>query len=236
MAACRICRKASILTAKRAALPNTPPNLSKLSDDLANARLEINICMKACGLQSFSVPGSSPESLIARIMRLCSSRAIAASLSACCCDCMVRACYFPFDKWKMSNEKAYSARPPPPGPDGVEAPCLSQGGVLIRPETLNENVPTTSFIASVSQVSIRWMVLLLRRPGEILDGFQEVSSGDRMDGVANLVMEVPDPLQDCFDLFHLHLPFHQTSDLGLGFPIPSGRSRNRECGFAGAEI
>ncbi|KAH0449926.1 hypothetical protein IEQ34_020618 [Dendrobium chrysotoxum] len=118
-------------------------------------------------------------------------------------------------------------------PDGVEAPCLSQGGVLIRPETLNENVPTTSFIASVAQVSIRWMVLFLRRPGKILDGFQEVSSGDRMDGVANLVMEVPDPLQDCFDLFHLHLPFHQTSDLGLGFLIPSGRSRNRECGFAG---
>lgn len=52
------------------------------------------------------------------------------------------------------------------------------------------------------------LVLLLERLLQGFDGVEEVSPRDRVDGVAQLVVEVPDLLQDRFDFVQLHVPFH----------------------------
>lgn len=109
------------------------------------------------------------------------------------------------------------------GPDGVEAPRLRHHRfVLVGPEILDKHEPSPPLtFPSGSLHRHRRVLVFAGGLAEGLDRFEEVGPGDCVDGVADLVVKVPDPLQQCLDLLHLHLPSHREPipglRLGLGF-------------------
>lgn len=115
------------------------------------------------------------------------------------------------------------------GANGVEAPRLGHGRVPVhlrrrRPKILHEDEATLPVTATAAGVVPNPLRRRRRRvdPGlltgagfaEGLDGFEEVGAGDRVDCVADLVVQIPDPLQHRLHL--LHLPSHRYHLLGLG--------------------
>lgn len=92
------------------------------------------------------------------------------------------------------------------GPDAVEAPGLINGSlaipVLVGRKILDEDEAGGGFGI------------------EGFDGIEEMGSGDVEDGVTQLVVKIPDLLQQCLDLLHLHMPHReeeQQEQLALGF-------------------
>ena len=93
------------------------------------------------------------------------------------------------------------------GPDGVEALGFADGGVAVTvvvggPEVLDENETGRAVIRG-GVGKVRWRVVF-----EDFDGSEKVGSGDGVNGVAELVVEVPNFLHNRFDFLHLHIPFH----------------------------
>lgn len=100
------------------------------------------------------------------------------------------------------------------GPDGVEALGFADGGVIVivvvigdgeRSKVLDENETGGAVIGSGDGGvgKVRWRVVF-----EDFDGSEKVGSGDGVNGVAELVVEVPNFLHNRFDFLHLHIPFH----------------------------
>lgn len=99
------------------------------------------------------------------------------------------------------------------GPYGVEAFGLLDGRVvvLVGPEVLHENEPGGPAIFLNGAVLVAFAAVelldLLGLP-QGFDGVEEVSPRNRVDCIAQLVVKVPDFLQDRFDFLQLHVPFH----------------------------
>ncbi|RWW44544.1 hypothetical protein BHE74_00049682 [Ensete ventricosum] len=92
------------------------------------------------------------------------------------------------------------------GSDGVETPRLRRhrGAVLrSRQKIFGEHEP--SLPVTAAGLRCRFQVAGVGL-GQGLDGAEEVGAREGVDGVADLVVEVPDPLQHLLDL--LHLPAH----------------------------
>lgn len=83
------------------------------------------------------------------------------------------------------------------GADGVEAPALGDGGV---------DVGGAEFLGEDEAGGGGGGRMGIGFGDQGFDGGEEMGSGDGEDGVAELVVEVPDLLQQRFDLIHLHLP------------------------------
>nr|GMC67100.1 uncharacterized protein LOC109165304 [Ipomoea batatas] len=78
------------------------------------------------------------------------------------------------------------------------------GRLIVLPSGVLVGVGSRSLLRTVVEVQIVGL-------SRLVDGVQEVSSGDGMDGVAELIVQIPDFLQHGFDLFlffDLHFPFH----------------------------
>ena len=101
------------------------------------------------------------------------------------------------------------------GPDGVEALGFADGGVIVivvvigdgeRSKVLDENETGGAVIGSGDGGvgKVRWRVVEF----EGFDGSEKVGSGDGVNGVAELIVEVPNFLHNRFDFLHLHIPFH----------------------------
>ena len=89
-------------------------------------------------------------------------------------------------------------------PYGVEALCFEDGGVIVfGTEVLDEDEAAAVF-GGGRRVSVADVVGVLKG----FDRAEEVGPGDGVDGVAELVVEVPDFLQNRFDFLDLHVPFH----------------------------
>lgn len=93
------------------------------------------------------------------------------------------------------------------GPNSIEALGFPNGGIVIVVETkvLDENKTSGPGNGVVGGGSGGLLPIGLSVK---LDGAEEVSSGDGVNGVAKLVVQVPDLLQDSFDFVNLHFPFH----------------------------
>lgn len=97
------------------------------------------------------------------------------------------------------------------GPDGVEALRLRHRRlVILRPESLHEHEAAATFSASSSVAAISCdprlrLDLILRGFGKGSGGFEEMGPRYGVDGVADLVVEVTDPLQH-----RLHCPSHRS--------------------------
>jgi len=88
---------------------------------------------------------------------------------------------------------------------GVETLGFANGGVVIvvgRSEVLNKD--ETRAVSS----GVSGRIGKGRRVFEGFEGSEEVGSGNRVNCVAELVVEVPNFFENGFDFFHLHIPFH----------------------------
>lgn len=108
------------------------------------------------------------------------------------------------------------------GSDGIEALSFMNRRrviLLIDSKLLHKNEPGRLFIlpsavlVGVQPRSLLRAVVEVQIVGlaRFVDGAQEVSSGDGMDGVTELIVQIPDFLQHGFNLFlfiDLHFPFH----------------------------
>lgn len=93
------------------------------------------------------------------------------------------------------------------GSDGVETPRLRRhrGAVLrSRQKIFGEHEPSFPVTAARPRRRLHGAGVGLCQG---LDGAEEVGAGEGVDGVADLVVEVPDPLHHRLDLL-LHLPPH----------------------------
>nr|GMD82496.1 hypothetical protein BHE74_00049682 [Ipomoea batatas] len=104
------------------------------------------------------------------------------------------------------------------GSDGIEALSFMNHRrviFLIKSKLLHENeagrliVLPSGVLVGVGSRSLLRAVVEVQIVGlaRLVDGAQEVSSGDGMDGVAELIVQIPDFLQHGFDLF-LFFDFH----------------------------
>lgn len=93
--------------------------------------------------------------------------------------------------------------------DGVEAPGLRYRGAFVlnfHPKILDVDEPTLPISLTINLRS--YQRRLVPSSAGVLNQAEEVRARDSVDGVADLVMKVPDPLQNCFHLLHLHPPSH----------------------------
>jgi len=91
------------------------------------------------------------------------------------------------------------------GPYSVETLGFANGGVVVVvgwSEVLNED--ETRAVSS----GVSGGIGKRRRVFEGFEGSEKVGSGNRVNCVAELVVEVPNFFENGFDFFHLHIPFH----------------------------
>lgn len=98
------------------------------------------------------------------------------------------------------------------GANGVQALGLENRHVIVvDPELLDEDESRPAALAVrvvVPRLLLPVEAKLVGFPGRILDRIEEMSPGDRVDGVAELVVQIPDFLEHGLNLVDLHFPFH----------------------------
>lgn len=87
------------------------------------------------------------------------------------------------------------------GSDGIKPLGLGDGGIVLEPELLHEDEPgpvvAGACLPGLVGAGVEGIVGLA-------EGLEEMGSGDGVDGIAELVVEVPYPLQHGLHLLQLH--------------------------------
>lgn len=99
------------------------------------------------------------------------------------------------------------------GANGVQALGLEDRHVIVVDTELLDEDESRPAALSIRIVVRRFLLPVEAKlvggfPGRILDRIEEMSPGNRVDGVAELVVQIPDFLEHGLNLVDLHFPFH----------------------------